>query len=168
MVIKLHFNSLDTQVMSCVPMALSGCSVRATEPPCRSLETAGPSARLVLAPPCFAPRSMCPGFFVLPACEHGEHPFSPVLSHLLNISHIRLECRVLRAQPAEQRERSEQPLPGWDHHECPQQQYPGHTLGDLRCVLQKPFLPTPYRLMVHASQGQCPEVLPWPRALEIS
>uniref|UniRef100_A0A9L0IDN6 Ubiquitin associated protein 2 n=1 Tax=Equus asinus TaxID=9793 RepID=A0A9L0IDN6_EQUAS len=85
-------------------------------------------------------------------CEHGEHPFSPVLSHLLNSSHLRLECRVLRAQPAEQREHSEQPLPGWDHHECPQQQYPGHTLGDLRQSTPQP-----------APGGATPAAQPVPR-----
>ena len=119
--------------------------------PHTGLQSAGPSARPGSpALLCFTPRSMCPGFFVLPACQRGEHPFPPVLSHLLNGSNLCLGCHVLRAQPAEQHEHSEQPLPGRDHCECPQQQYQGHALGDLRCVLYRLFLsPAPRRCTFH-------------------
>lgn len=81
-----------------------------------------------------APRSMCPGFSVLPACQRGQCPCPTALGRLLNGSNFRLGCRVLRAQLAERHEHSQQSVPGQCPRECPQQQCQGCAFDDLRCV----------------------------------
>lgn len=73
--------------------------------------------------------------FLSTACQCGEHP---ILSHLLHSCNLCPKCPILGSCPA-----WEQPMPGWDHCERAQQQYQGHSLGDLRYVPRLPLPPPP-------------------------